>query len=231
MAVAASDVPVAKTAQNTGQVQASYDRAAVEYARHYYNELQHKPLDRQLLDRFADLVRGKGPVCDLGCGPGQIADYLRERKIAVCGIDLSPANLAQARRLNPGIEFRQGNMVALDVEDHAWAGIAAFYAIVNFSPADLAPVMREMYRVLQPGGWLLLSFHIGDEIVHVDDLWDCAVSLDFYFFRPEQIVEALQSAGFEIEEIIRRGPYAPEIEYQSQRAYVFARRPPVSKTA
>jgi SAM-dependent methyltransferase len=229
--VSASDRRVAKTEQNTREVQASYDRTADEYARQYYEELQHKPLDRQLLDRFADQVRGKGPVCDLGCGPGQIARYLHERKITVCGVDLSTANLEQARRLNPGIEFRQGNMLALDVEDQAWAGIAAFYVIVNFPPADLVPAMREMHRVLQPGGRLLLSFHVGDQIEHVEDLWGCPVSLDFYFFRAEQIAGCLQTAGFEVEEIIRRGPYAPEIEYQSQRAYVFARRPPVTKTA
>jgi SAM-dependent methyltransferase len=217
--------------QNTSQVQAGYDQAAIEYARHYHQELQHKPFDRQLLDRFADLVRGTGVVCDLGCGPGHIARYLHDLKLAVCGIDLSPAMVGQARDLNPGIEFRQGNMLGLDVKDEAWAGIAAFYAIVNFPPADVALVLLEMYRVLQPGGRLLLSFHIGDGIVHVDDLLGCAVSLNFYFFRPEQIAECLQSAGFEIEEIAQRRPYAPEVEYQSQRAYVFARRPPVSKRA
>jgi trans-aconitate methyltransferase len=51
---------------------------AGEYVRRIYGELQHKPLDQQLLDRFAVRVKGTGSVCDLGCGPGQVARYLRE---------------------------------------------------------------------------------------------------------------------------------------------------------
>jgi len=211
--------------QQTGEVQAAYDLIADEYANHIYDELRHKPLDRELLDRFAERVKGKGLVCDLGCGPGQIARYLHDHGITACGLDLSPGMLEQARRLNPGIEFLQGNMLALPVEDEAWAGVAAFYAIVNFPPADLLPAFSEMNRALRPGGWLLIAFHIGDEIEHVDDQWGRTVSLDFYFFRTQQVRANLRAAGFEVDEIVERGPYAPEVEYQSHRAYIFARKP------
>jgi ubiquinone/menaquinone biosynthesis C-methylase UbiE len=211
--------------QEIDDVQASYDRVAQEYVRHVYDELQHKPLDRQLLDRFADKMRDAGLVCDLGCGPGQVAHYLRERGIAVCGVDLSPGMVERARQLNPGIEFCRGDMRELDVPDEVWAGIAAFYAIVNLAPADVAQALHEMERVLRPGGLLLLSFHIGDETLHIGDLWGCTVCLDFYFFRTEDVVGALRAAGFEIAEIVERKPYAPEVEYQSRRAYILAQKP------
>jgi SAM-dependent methyltransferase len=210
--------------QKISDVQASYDRVADEYVRHIYDELRHKPLDRQLLDRFADGMRGAGLVCDLGCGPGQVARYLHEHGAAVCGVDLSPGMVERARQLNPGIEFRLGDMRSLDVPDGAWAGIAAFYAIVNLPPAELAQALREMWRVLRPGGLLLLTFHIGEEVSHVEDLWGHAVCLDFYFFRPTQVAGDLRASGFEVEEIIEREPYAPVIEYQSRRAYIFARK-------
>ena len=210
--------------QKTGEVQTGYDRVAEEYARHLYDELQHKALDRELLDRFADQVRGKGLICDLGCGPGQVARYLHDKKVEVCGVDLSPGMIAEARWLNRDIEFSQGDMLALPVADESWAGIAGFYAIVNFPPSDLAAVTREMRRVLRPGGSVLLSFHIGKQIEHVSDLWGCAVSLDFYFFGVAQVTAELRAAGFKINEVVKRGPYAPEVEYQSRRAYVFARK-------
>jgi SAM-dependent methyltransferase len=115
----------------TDSVRESYDRLAEEYARRIFDELQHKPLDRELLDRFAAEVRGLGEICDMGCGPGHVARYLRDAGATVFGLDLSPGMLEQARSLNPGIPFREGNMLALDLPDGALAGIAAFYAIVN----------------------------------------------------------------------------------------------------
>jgi SAM-dependent methyltransferase len=214
--------------QKTGEVQTSYDCVAEEYVRHIYDELRHKPLDRQLLDKFADDVRGTGLACDLGCGPGQVARYLYECGVAVCGVDLSRGMVERARQLNPGIEFQQGDIKALDVRDQAWSGIAAFYAIVNLPPSDVAQAAREMWRVLRPGGLLLLSFHVGDEVLHEENLWSCAVCLDFYFFRPGDVASYLQAAGFVIEEIVERDPYTPEVEYQSRRAYIFARKQSVN---
>jgi hypothetical protein len=85
-----------------------------------------------------------------------------------------------------------------------------------------------MERVLQPGGLTLLAFHVGDEIVHVDELWGRHISLDFSLFLPLVTRRHSEAAGFEVEEIIERGPYAPEVEHQSQRAYVFARKPSLS---
>lgn len=205
-------------------VRASYDRAAEEYARHLFDELRHKPLDCQLLDRLAERVGTSGLVCDVGCGPGQVARYLHNRGLSVCGIDLSLSMLETARRLNPDIEFLTGDICRLDTTDCAYAGIAAFYAIVNLSPAELHLAFEEMYRVLRPSGWLLLSFHIGDEAVHVDDLWGCPVNLDFYFFPTQQVRSFLEAAGFKIEEVIEREPYSPEVEYQSRRAYIFAQK-------
>ncbi len=205
-------------------VRDSYDRVAAEYARRISGELEHKPLDRQLLDRFAARVHGLGPVCDLGCGPGHVARYLDERGVSVTGIDLSTVMVEQARRLNPGIEFRQGDMLSLDIEDGACGGIIAFYSIIHIPRTDIVAALAEMRRVLRPGGILLLAFHVGDEAVHLDEWWGQRVSVDSRFLRPEEISVSLQLAGFEIEEIVEREPY-PDVEHQSRRAYIFAKKP------
>ena len=209
----------------TPPIRDSYDRLADEYARRIFNELQHKPLDRQLLDRFAAEVAGRGEVCDMGCGPGHVARYLRDIGATVYGLDISPRMLEEARQLNPDISFREGNMLALDIPDRTLAGIVAFYAIVNISKEFLPLVFRQMVRVLQPGGLLLLAFHTGDETLHDEELRDRSISMDFFLFPTLEIRGVLEAAGFAIEEVIERRPYAPEVEYQSRRAYIFARKP------
>jgi SAM-dependent methyltransferase len=206
-------------------IQKSYDGIADEYARHIFSELDNKPLDRELLTRFAARVKGQGAICDMGCGPGHIARFLHDAGTNVFGLDLSPRMIEEARRLNPDITFRQGNMLALDLPDTLLAGIASFYAIVHLPREALPHVFREMARVLTPDGLLLLAFHIGDETLHRNEWWDRPVTLDFRFFSPHEIQRDLEAAGLVVEEVIEREPYAPEVEHQSRRAYIFARKP------
>jgi SAM-dependent methyltransferase len=208
----------------TRSIGESYDRLADEYSRRIFNELQQKPFDRELLDRFAKEMVGQGEVCDMGCGPGHVARYLRDAGATVFGLDLSPRMLEQARQLNPGISFQEGNMLTLRLRDGALAGIAAFYSIVNIPKDFLPSVFQEMARVLKPGGLLFLAFHVGDEALHETELWGRPISMDFFLFQPPEIQRYLE-AHFVVEEILERDPYAPEVEYQSRRAYIFARKP------
>jgi ubiquinone/menaquinone biosynthesis C-methylase UbiE len=207
-----------------GDTQGSYDRVAYEYTTRIFDELAHKPFDRHLLNWFAERVQGLGPVCDMGCGPGHVARYLHSRNVSICGMDLAPAMIAQAQHRCPEIGFTQGDMRALDVADGTWGGIVAFYSLIHIPRDEVAQVVREFKRVLQPGGALLLAFHIGQSVLHVDDLWGYTVHLDFVFFQPHEMVEYLTAAGFEIEATIERAPYV-QAEYPSRRAYICAGKP------
>jgi SAM-dependent methyltransferase len=206
-------------------VQSSYDLVAEDYAEHFRDEMDKKPFDRKMLDWLAEKVGGLGIICDMGCGPGQAARYLFDHGVKACGVDLSPVMVERARSLHPGIPFRQGNMLALaDVADNSYGGIAAFYSIIHVARPALNQALKELKRVLSPGGILLLTFHIGQEVVHKDEWWDKEVSLDFIFFETEEMKTHLQTIGFELQEVIERDPYA-EVEYPSRRAYIFARKP------
>ena len=203
--------------------QSSYDRVAEEYARRVYGELAGKPLDRKLLDWLIEKVGERGMIADIGCGPGQIARYLSDHGAAACGVDLSPGMLAQARTLNPDLEFMQADMRTLEgIPDRAYAGISAFYSIIHVPESELAQAFAAFKRVLQPGGVVLLAFHLGAEIKHLDEWWGEPVSVDFIFYSRETIKQKLTEAGFVIEEAIERDPY-PEVEFASRRGYIFAR--------
>jgi SAM-dependent methyltransferase len=203
-------------------VRDSYDSAAEAYAQHLASELVQKPLDRHLLNRFAEATHGRGVVADIGCGPGHVARYLRDQGVTVVGIDLSPAMIACAVRLNPGMDFRVGDMHDLDLPPSSLAGLIAFYAIVHAEPHELSVIMRELRRVLAPGGLALVAFHAGSEIVHVDDLFGARVNLDFRFHAPGDVISAMRAASFAVIEHAEREPYAGA-EYQSRRCYLLAR--------
>lgn len=161
---------------------------------------------------------------DLGCGPGgQTTAFLHVLGVDVRGMDLSRAAVAEAARRHPAIGFEAGDMLALPLADGTAAGVVAFYAIVHFSPEQLRTALGEMHRAMRPGAPLLLAFHVGDEVVHVDEMFGRSVSLDFRFHRVEDVEAALRGAGFSQVETIVREPY-PDVEHPTCRAYVFARR-------
>ena len=208
-----------------GELQSSYDRVAQDYAGQFRDEMERKPFDRKMLDLLAEKVGGRGAVCDMGCGPGQVARYLHGRGVEACGVDLSQGMVEQARRLNPSIPFRQGDMLALEgVADDSFGGMAAFYSIVHVPREKVVHALKELRRVLRPGGVLLVAFHIGREVKHLDEMWGKEVSLDFLFFETAEVKGYLTAAGFALEEVIEREPYPEAVEYQSRRAYVFARK-------
>ena len=102
------------------------------------------------------------------------------------------------------------------------AGLVAFYSIVHFAPDELAPVMREFRRVLAPGALALVAFHVGTEVVHVDDLFGAAVDLDFRFHVPEDVAATMRDERLTVIEHTERQPYEGA-EYRSQRCYLLAK--------
>ena len=214
------------TNSKTSSLQSSYDRVAETYAQRFHDEPSRKPFDRLMLNWLVEKVGGSGMICDLGCGPGQITRYLHDRGASVCGIDLSAGMVEQARLASPDIPFEQGDMCDLSgVADGSFGGIAAFYSIIHVPPERLPEAFSEMRRVLKSGGLLLMTFHIGDEVRHLEEWWGEAVSLDFYFYEREPIKMHLKNAGFMIEEALERDPYPEQIEVQTRRAYLLARKP------
>jgi SAM-dependent methyltransferase len=209
----------------TKNLQNSYDQVAEAYARQFRDELDHKPFDRKMLDWLVEKVGQLGSICDLGCGPGQVARYLRDRGADVCGIDLSPEMVRQAALLHSEINFTQGDLLRLDrVSAESFGGVAAFYSVIHIPRPAVVAALAEIRRVLRSNGVLLLTHHIGSEIVHRDEFLGKEVSMDFIFFETEEMKNYLVRAGFILEEVIERDPY-PEVEYQSRRAYIFARTP------
>ncbi|NNN32337.1 methyltransferase domain-containing protein [Streptomyces sp. S3(2020)] len=202
-------------------VRRSYDTVAEEYARRLHAELDDKPLDKALLAALFEQTEPGTTIGDLGCGPGHVAARLAGMGARTVGIDLSPGMVAAGRRRFPQVEFRTGDLVELPAENAEFGAVTALYTIIHLAPGELHRAFAEMARVLRPSGLVLLSFHIGEEIRHVDEWWGHRVDVDFRFLDPTRVAESLEEAGFTVEMRLERTHYAHEVE--TRRAYLLAR--------
>lgn len=200
-----------------------YDLVAEEYAQQYFNELSNKPFDCGLLTRFSHLIPEGSRICDMGCGPGHVARFLSDLGHAVVGIDISQAMVQTARRLNPGLSFEQGDMLCLQFPNSIFGGIAAFYSLIHIERSRVLEALHELFRVLAPGGRLLVAVHIGEGEIHREEFLGRKISFHATFFGSEEMNGNLATAGFLLEETLERTPY--EFEYPSRRAYLLARKP------
>jgi ubiquinone/menaquinone biosynthesis C-methylase UbiE len=139
------------------------------------------------------------------------------------GIDVSSGMLHQARLRWPEITFQQADMRTMEnVAPAAFSGVVAFYSIIHLGQNELSAALAAIRRVLQPRGWLLLSFHVGDETRHVREFMGHPVTLDFHLHRREDMRVLLADAGYLVTEVIERDPYE-EVEIPTKRAYLWAR--------
>jgi ubiquinone/menaquinone biosynthesis C-methylase UbiE len=174
-------------------IRTSYDTVAASYAELVQDGPPDEPAN---LDRFAKLAV-PGAVLDAGCGPGRLAALLHDRDLDVIGIDLSPGMIEIARRDHPGPDFRVGSMTALDLPDGELGGVISWWSIIHL-PRDVVPqALAEFYRVLAPGGVLLLGFHVGEESTHkTSGYGGHPMNVHVHRWTPAALTDLAVSAGF-----------------------------------
>jgi SAM-dependent methyltransferase len=105
----------------------------------------------------ADIKEGDH-VLDVGCGTGIFAREALKRvgiNGKVTGIDLNESMLSVGRRLQPEIAWQQGDVVKLPFDDDAFDVVGSQFVLM-FLP-DRVASLKEMWRVLKPGGRLIIS--------------------------------------------------------------------------
>ena len=208
--------------QQLDNVKNCYDLTAEEYAKSFYHELDHKPFDRLILQRFA--AENNGKFADLGCGCGHTTKFLADLGVHdLVGIDLSPEMVKVAAKLNPKIAFEVGNILNLDKLDEEFGAVLALYSIVHFTYEEIEQAFSEIYRVLKSSGQFLFSFHVGETATTLSEFLSQKVEITFYFLEVDRVLQLLGKTGFKVIDAIIRYPYK-DVEYPSQRAYILAEK-------
>ena len=118
-----------------------------------------RPVEVLLLIVHREQLAGR--VLELGCGAGRITGYLVARGREVAGLDVSPAMIAECRRRYPEGRFDVGDMRDLSrfADDSLDVVIAGYNVLDVFSDALRRATLREIRRVLVPGGLIIMSSH------------------------------------------------------------------------
>ena len=206
---------------NAREVKDCYNRTAREYANQFLNELEGKPFDRNILDRFADMLPELGLIYDFGCNSGQTTKYLSDMKRhKVMGLDFSENAVALAKQTFPEIDFVLDDMLDSKMDSNSADGIIAFYAIVHFTYVEVEQAFREWQRLLKPNSFCLFSFHVGDEVLEVEEfLGVSGAKATWRFLDTDKVLSIAEKVGFKVLEAVVRYPYKG-VEHESKRAYV-----------
>jgi demethylmenaquinone methyltransferase / 2-methoxy-6-polyprenyl-1,4-benzoquinol methylase len=110
-------------------------------------------LDRRWRRLTAEaVVRSGDRVLDACCGTGDLALAAARAGGRVTGVDFSEAMLERAKRKSSGVEWVSGDVLALPFEDVSFDAVTVGFGIRNVT--DLEAGLRELARVLRPGGRL-----------------------------------------------------------------------------
>jgi SAM-dependent methyltransferase len=135
---------------------ATYDGGAKGFAQDWHE--QPPPSDlHALIRRF--FIPGR--TADIGCGSGREVAWLAAQGFETIGYDASAGLLDAARARYPGLAF--GHAVLPDlvgIEDGAFANVLCETVIMHLDRAAIAPSVRRLCALLEPGGVLYLSWRV-----------------------------------------------------------------------
>lgn len=142
-------------------------------------------------------------VADLGCGHGTLLLELRLRYpgLKLSAIDLSPVLVSNTRQRVPDADVRVADIETLPFADAAFD--AAFATEVMEHLPDAVKALREIRRVLKPGGWLLVSLPNRDWFKFEAYLRERQrfQPVDDRFYSVAEFEAALREAGFRVDKV------------------------------
>ncbi|WP_435363264.1 class I SAM-dependent methyltransferase [Haloarchaeobius sp. DYHT-AS-18] len=176
-------------------VREGYDVVADAYAA----ERDDGPAGAPLLEHFRERVPTGGAILDAGCGDGQRCAARLVPEYDVTGLDISREQVRRAIDAVPVGDFVQGDLTRLPFPTGAFAGLVCYHATIHIPRAEHAALYREFARVVEPGGWLLVSTGAGEWEGSNPNWLDGGVEMRWSFYDAETERELVEDAGFVVE--------------------------------
>ena len=173
------------------------------------------------LEEVLERVPVGATVLDVGCGNGLPALAAIARRHRAVGLDVSPEQVARARRNVPEAEVYEADLVGASFEPGSLGAVVCFYALEHVPRAEHEAVLRHFHDWLVPGGLLLFTVEAREGFEGVGEWLGQPIFLSQH--GPEETIEIVRAAGFEVLRADAEGQLegGREIEF----LWVLARRP------
>lgn len=155
------------------------------------------PGDVDLLQELIQRLPKKARVLDAGCGAGVPVTRILSQSFKVVGVDFSEGQIRLARELVPGTEFVCRDITELDFPDDSFGAICSYYAIIHIPREEHRGLLRNFYRMLKPGGLVLLSMGFSDSAIDIEEDFFGA-RMYWSHFNADTNLKMLADCGFRI---------------------------------
>lgn len=159
-------------------------------------ELEHGDVAAQVIARMG--VRAGEQILDLGCGNGWAARKLAKLAagVQVLGIDVSPAMVAEAERLHSltiRARYAVGSFEHIDAPDAKFTRVFSMEAL--YYAVELDAALREIFRVLKPGGTadVVLDYYKENT---ASACWASKTGVPMHYLSAAEWTSAFERAGF-----------------------------------
>lgn len=135
------------------QIQDYYDKLAPDYDKDRFSNTYGRYIHQQeqrLVERYLDKKEAAAHL-DLACGTGRFLEYARVRA------DISPEMLAVAQQKYPEASLHLATADALPFPDAHFQKVLSFHLFMHLQAEDWKPILKEIHRVLKPGGRFLFD--------------------------------------------------------------------------
>lgn len=150
--------------------------------------------------RLLGLTGAGAQILDAGCGAGRDMAWLEAQGARMIGVDLSRGMLAQARQITRG-PLAQMDLRRLAFQDGCFGGVWCAASLLHLRKAEAPVALREIHRVLCPGGLLHLSIQEGE-----GERWESnpygTVERLFARYSAEAAAALLDDAGFAVLDLV-----------------------------
>lgn len=163
------------------------------YDAYYQTEMGRKvdEIERKLMHKLLSSIP-RGNMLELGCGTGHWTKFFIDEGFRLTALDNSEMMLKLAEHKHIPAKFQWADAGYLPVEDSSYPAVSSV-TMLEFVE-DQEKVMEEMYRVLQPGGWLILGCLNADSMLGKTKE-QSETFRNAKFFTPGSLKQKLQRFG------------------------------------